>query len=322
VSHCYLVTNYGNGKIVSIDTLGNQEIIIEGIPGCLGIHIIDTTIFITSGHNVHLYGLTSHGFIQTILLNVNNWVDGMTDDGAGHLYIAENAGKVHQVDLSTCTDTIIVEGGLPDNPQDLAYDPDNHRLLLVCWGTNSPVISIDLATYEVSHLVETTSGQYDGIVRDAEGNLYVTSWLNGGRVYRWEPPYASEPAVFSQGHAGPAGLALNEEGELLAVPNFNSNSISYISLVPTGIRHDDETLRIQIRENQLIITTIEPVQLLVHDLKGRMLLKLSLSVGKTMFPLQEVMGKFPGGLYLISAVSSRGSCSVKYFLSSPDRLVE
>lgn len=313
VSHCYLVTNYGNGKIVSIDTLGNQEVIIEGIPSCLGIHIIDTTIFITSGHNVHLYGLTSHGFIETIPLNVSNWVDGMTDDGDGHLYVAENAGKVHQVDLSTCTDTIIVDGGLPANPQDLAYDPDSHRLLLVCWGTNSPIISIDLATYEVSPLVETTSGQYDGIVRDSEGNLYVTSWMSGGRVYRWEPPYASEPTVFSQGHAGPAGLALNEDGQLLAVPNFNGNSISYLSLIPMGIRENNGKPVIHIERDQLVVNSSLSFRILITTINGQQVFMESYAPGEITLSLKSALVNNYRGYFILTVQNGSAFDSAKYY---------
>ncbi|MBE0646780.1 MAG: hypothetical protein IH596_03240, partial [Bacteroidales bacterium] len=310
-NQCYLVTNYGNGKIISIDTSGNQEVIIEGITGCLGIHIIDTTIFISAGQNIHMYGLISHAFIQTLPLIVTNWVDGMTDDGAGNLYAAENAGKVHKVDLSTYTDTIIVNGGLPANPQDLAYDPDGNRLLLVCWGTNSPIVSIDLSTYTVTDLVQTTSGQYDGIVRDENGNLYVTSWMNSGRVYKWEPPYTSDPSIVSQGHAGPAGLAVNESGKILAVPNFNANSISYLSLIPTGIADEKENPEIYMTDKMISIHSLEPFNLSVHDMAGRTIFRKLFPYGETRVSVDQILKNDAPGMFVVTVTTRSLMKSVK-----------
>ena len=313
VNHRYLVTNYGNGKIISIDTLGNQEAIIEGIPNCLGIHIVDTTIFITEGAHIHLYGLQTLNPIQTLTLAVTTWIDGMANDDAGNLFVAENAGRIHKVDLATLNDTIIVNSGLPSKPQDLAFDPMENRLLLVCWGTNSPIVAIDLATYAVSDLVATTSGQYDGIVRDEGGNLYVTSWMNGGRVYKWEPPYTAGPEIFSQGHPGPAGLALNGEGQLLAVPNFNGNLISYLSLVHTGIGENNVSPVLRIEGDRLLIKSMDSGHLLIHDMSGKQLIRESYASGENRISLKQALTNHCTGVYLLSAQSDMGSKSIKYF---------
>jgi len=313
VNHRYLVTNYGNGKIISIDTLGNQEAIIEGIPNCLGIHIVDTTIFITQGTHIHLYGLQSHAFLQTLTLDVANWIDGMIHDSSGNLYAAENSGKVHKVKLSDLSDTVIVNGGLPSHPQDLAFDPVENRLLLVCWGTNSPIVAIDLATYAVSDLVATTSGQYDGIVRDTNGDLYVTSWMSGGRVYKWEPPYTTGPEIFSQGHAGPAGLALNKEGDLLAVPNFNGNSISYLSLIPAGTGENGAKSSIRIKGDQLMIKSESPCRILISSVEGKQVFSAPYGTGDIKLSLREVLVNNSQGIYILTIQTEKACDSVKYY---------
>lgn len=179
INQRYLVTNYGNGRIIAIDQNGDQETIITGVSGCLGIHVVDTIIYITCGATIRMYGLNSYSYIGTISLSVTTWLDGMIDDQLGNLYIAENAGKIHKVDLNTLADTIVVSQGLPTKPQDLAFDPSGPRLLVVCWQTGSPIVSVDLPSYTVSDFIPTTSGQYDGIVIDSLGNIYITSWLGG-----------------------------------------------------------------------------------------------------------------------------------------------
>jgi len=313
INHRYLVTNYGNGKIVAIDTLGNQQVVIQGIPGCLGIHIVDTTIFITQGTHIHLYGLQSLALLQTLTLDVSNWIDGMTHDTSGNLYAAENSGKVHKVRLSDLTDTVIVNGGLPSHPQDLAYDPAGNRLLLVCWGTNSPIVAIDLETYAVSDLVATTSGQYDGIVRDNCGDLYVTSWMNGGRVYKWEPPYTSGAEVFSQGHAGPAGLALNEEKQMLAVPNFNGNTVSYLSLIPTGVAEPSAKPEIRIEGDKLVVNSSSACNILITAINGKQVFLKSYDPGEINLSLKVMLETQISGIYLLTVQTDKGCDTIKVF---------
>ncbi|NCA77417.1 MAG: hypothetical protein EOM90_13880 [Alphaproteobacteria bacterium] len=313
VNHRYLVTNYGNGKIVAIDTLGNQQVAIEGIPNCLGIHIVDTTIFITQGTHIHLYGLQSLAPLQTLTLYVSNWIDGMTNDSSGNLYAAENSGKVHKVRLSDLTDTVIVNGGLPSHLQDLAYDPVENRLLLVCWGTNSPIVAIDLETYAVSDLVTTTSGQYDGIVRDTNGDLYVTSWMSGGRVYKWEPPYTSGAEIFSQGHAGPAGLALNEERQMLAVPNFNGNTVTYLSLIPTGVVEQSKKPEIRIEGDQLVVNSSTACKILITAINGKQVFMESYGPGEIILPLKSALATHNRGFYILTVYTEICCDSVKYY---------
>lgn len=317
VNDRYLVTNYGNGKIVAIDTLGNQQVVIEGIPNCLGIHIVDTTIFITQGTHIHLYGLQSLNPIQTLTLAVTSWIDGMANDDAGNLYVAENAGRIHKVDMSTLSDTIIINTGLPLKPQDLAFDPQANRLLLVCWGTNSPIVAIDLETYAVSDLVATTSGQYDGIVRDTNGDLYVTSWMSGGRVYKWEPPYTSGPEVLSQGHAGPAGLAINEAGQMLAVPNFNGNTVSWLSLIPTGIGENSNKPEIRIEGDHLVVNTSSTCRILITAINGKQVFQESYGPGEIHLSLKSVLNNQHHGVYLVSVQTDKGCNTVKVYVD-PD----
>lgn len=301
----YLVSNYGNGKIVSIDESGNQEVIIEGLTNCLGIHIIDTVIYITQGQLIHLYGLNSYAHIQTLNPNVSNWLDGLTDDCKGNLYAVENAGKIHKINLETYSDTVIINGGLPQYPQDIAYDSLLNRLILVCWEAGSPLISIDLEDYSVNEITATTSGQYDGIVIDSLKNLYVSSWLSGGRIYKWVFPYENEPEIFSQGHAGPAGLCLNPDDQMLAVPNFNSNEISYLPLFPTGIEERSELPVITISNSLINIQNPERSELTVYDLTGRCLGKRTIPPGRSQLSFNEMIPYDGLGFFILNLNSAK-----------------
>jgi len=309
----YLVTNYGNGKIISIDQEGNQEAIIEGISSCLGIHIVDTSIFITHSNKIEIYGLSHHQKVGTITLNVSNWLDGMANDNNGYLYAVENAGKIHRVNLSTLEDTIIVAGGLPDHPQDIVFDEAENRLLLASWETNSYIVSISLENFEVTDLIETNSGQYDGIVMDTLRNIYVTSWLNGGRVYKWVYPWDTDPEVFSQGHAGPAGLAINNEDNCLAVPNFNSNSMDILTLFPVGIQEVKKNF-IEIKNNEIVITSSAKTIARITSIQGKELCTLDVTPGQNCFRISDLPNIPKNQFVILSFYSEQSIISEKIYI--------
>jgi len=309
----YLVTNYGNGKIISIDKEGNQEVIIEGISSCLGIHIVDTSVFITHSNKIEIYGLNKHQWVGTLTLNVSNWLDGMANDNNGYLYAVENAGKIHRVNLYTLEDTIIVAGGLPYHPQDIVFDEAENRLLLASWETNSCIVSINLGNFEVSDLIETNSGQYDGIVLDTSRNIYVTSWLNGGRVYKWVYPWDTDPEVFSQGHAGPAGLVMNKEDNCLAIPNFNSNSMDILTLFPVGIQEVKKNF-IEIKNNEIVITSSSITIARITSIMGKELCTLGVKPGQNCFRISDLPNIAENQFVIFSLYSEQSIISEKIFI--------
>ncbi len=314
VNNRYLVTNYGNGKIIAIDMEGNQQIAIEGIASCLGIHIVDTAIFISHGNEIEIYGLSSLQWIRTITLNASSWVDGMINDGAGFLYAVENAGKIHRVNLTTFADTIVVNSGLPNYPQDITFDYDNNRLILVGWETGSSIMAINLSDFSVSDLVETTSGKYDGIVMDSLKNLYVTSWLNGGRVYKWVYPWTDGPEIFSQGNNGPAGLCYNYDNQVIAVPNFNANSISYLPLSPVEVHDDEVVFLMKFCNNSLHVQCPEQFSLATVDLLGKTIFQMQRAAGSYRFDVQDIVGQNRQGIYFITIKSMRHRQTLKTFV--------
>jgi hypothetical protein len=48
--------------------------------------------------------------------------------------------------------------------------------------------------------------------------------------------------LLSSGHNGPANICFNERDNIIAVPNFNSNSVSFVSVSPSSVNDDNDKL--------------------------------------------------------------------------------
>jgi hypothetical protein len=268
----YLVTNYGNGTVVSIDQAGVQQTLLRGLTQCMGIHIQDTVLMVSFGKKIRFFDLNTLRQFREVTLNASTWLDGMITDNQRNAYAVESGGKIFKINLDTFEATTIVSSGIPQYAQDLAFDPVNNRLIVVAWEINSPIKAVNLSNNSVTTIKTTQLGNFDGVVRDSLGNLYVSCHRDGGKVYRFDRSFEQAPSVVATGLLTPAGLCLNEQDNILAVPNFDGNSVSYIRGVYTGIELNDPPAAFHYRMygNELLIESPEPCRSVVFtSLDGR-----------------------------------------------------
>ena len=160
--------------------------------------------------------------------------NGITSDTSGYLYVtAYFTDKIFKINISDSSYITLVNSEL-DSPNGIEFDFTNNRLLVMNEGMpNAPIIAIDKNTGTISTLVETNISQTDGLTIDNKGNTYISSWATG-KVYRYDTTFTKPPEVFSSGHSGPADIFYDELNNLIAVPNFNSNSVDFIPITISG----------------------------------------------------------------------------------------
>ena len=268
----YLVTNYGNGTIVAIDKTGTQQVVLSGLTGCMGIHIKDTVIMVSYGKKIRFLDLNTLRQFREVTLNVSTFLDGMITDNQHNVYAVESGGKIFKVNMETYEATTIVTSGIPQYAQDLAFDPVNNRLIVVSWEINSAIKAVDLSNYSVTTLKTTQLGNFDGVVRDSLGNLYVSCHSGGGKVYRFDRSLQQAPVVIYSGLTSPAGLCLNDSDNVLAIPDFDGNTVSFYSGVYSGIEQSDANNRedMHIYGNELSVSSSEPcISVTICTLDGR-----------------------------------------------------
>ncbi len=239
----YLVTCNGNGKIISVDNAGIQDTFKIGFSNLLGSHISENTIYVSSNNGVQGFDLTNKTEVFHVPIPGAGQIDGITTDTSGNLYVVDGTyRRIYKINISTQTHTTFVNSGLPQYPQDCIFDEENNRLLVVAWAPNAPIQAVSLSDSTVTNVVNTNFGFFDGITKDQFGNVYVSSHYGTENIYKYDKDF-NPPEIISSGHSEPAGLGYNTRDNILAVPNYGSNSIDFIPInVNSVINNSNEGL--------------------------------------------------------------------------------
>jgi DNA-binding beta-propeller fold protein YncE len=294
VGNLYYVSNYNNGNssIVTVDLEGEiQDTLATGLPYCLGIHLVDETLYASCDRNLRAYNINSKELIFDINLTNINWLDGITSDNAGFLYIIQTGGNVIKFDQLDNSFSIFA-AGLPASTQDIEFDEQNDRLLVVAWSSNSSIHSIDMDSGQVNSIPNTALGRYDGITIDNDGNVYVSCHLNGGRVYRIDNSFTQPMEEIEGDFNEPAGLYYNLQNDFLIVPNFGGNNLIYIDLTSVNTYPTEIVINIisdlrnypnpfnpstEIRFHISSFSEIEFAKLIIYNLKGQKIKQYSIN---------------------------------------------
>ena len=230
----YLVSNWEDGNIIQINSLEQQDYFNTELESAAGLHIVGDTIYVSSNEGQYS-GII--GFLLStgeIIFHVNIpeklLLNDITSDLDGNLYVTDtDAHRIYKVSINDMTYTTFVNYGL-GWPNGIMYDMPNNRLLVLNGGLpNKPLIAVSLEDSTISTVVETGFGAIDGLTTDNNGNTYFSSWETD-KVYRYNESFTNPPEVVSSGHNNPADIFFNKLNNILAVPNFNSNSVDFIQL--------------------------------------------------------------------------------------------
>lgn len=154
-------------------------------------------------------------------------------DADENIYISDTRrGVIFKADLDGLVSIFLDEG--PENPlrspNGLLIDAEGQLSeqpgsLLVVDVTTGDLVAVapDGSSAEV---IGEGFGSGDGLVFDAQGNLYITDFLVG-RVFRMAPDRTSEAIARTQ---SPADLTVDREKGWLIVPNFLRNRVTFMEL--------------------------------------------------------------------------------------------
>jgi len=243
VNNRYLVSCYPTGRIVQIDSNGVQSYLLTGFTRVLSSTIRNNILYFSTINAVRGYDLATTP--PQLVMNVNipgsKQLDGMTTDNNGNLYVADydysgTNDKIFKINLTTFAwSTFVTASQGLGSPQDIEYDPENNRLIVVNWFTGSPIQAVNLSDSTVTNIVENSIGNFDGIARDTLGNYYISSWATNS-VHKYDKNFTNPPITIASGLNGPANLSYNAKDNIISVPNYNANNVIFIQLNSIGVK--------------------------------------------------------------------------------------
>jgi sugar lactone lactonase YvrE len=225
----YLVSNYYNGQLISIDRDGIiDSVFAERKNSSAGLHIIDDTVYVGCGsQGVLAYNLATGQEVMDILIPGSVLLNDVTSDTSGNLYVSDPYGdKIYKIRLDDRSYSVLVDYIVW--PNGLMFDKKLNRLL-GCTSTTRKIYQIDMNDGSLTELVDVGAGHLDGLAEDNAGNIYVSS-QGPETVYRYNSDFTSPRETVSSGHSGPADIYYNKWLEVLVVPNIGNNTVDFIDM--------------------------------------------------------------------------------------------
>lgn len=319
----YLVSNSTTKQIIAREANGTLSLLATLPFAPLGIEILGDTLYCCTPSAIYAIDKNTGAPFFNVTIAANAFLDGITHDPQGNLYITASANyfkKVYKFNTANRHFNIFVNNTVT-NPNGIIYDPYdgiNPRLLVVFNGANAAIKSINIADSSLTTLVTTSFSNINGIAKGKNGQFYVSVWSNNS-IQRYDSTFTGGPtAMVTSGLLYPTDIYYNFNSDTLAVPadtmlNFyyfgsvtNQNKLNpddQISIYPNpshgeininGINHESDHLNIK-------LTEIASGKLVIN--------KNYASFGNNSIRLEY--GNITSGMYLMEISSAEGYVSRK-----------
>jgi hypothetical protein len=224
----YFITDVATASVIEINQNNDTTIYYTSRPKCLGMVIVDDTLYVTNITNVLAFNLVTDSLHRIYYIMSAVDLNDITYDGAGYLYITDGGGqKVHKLNIEDGTNSAILTG--ITLPNGILYDHINDCLIYCTFVTNAPIKSLSLDGTSDSILVSTPYSNLDGLTEDNDGNIYVSSW-DSNAVYRYDRNFAESPILVASGLSGPADIYFDKIHNVLLIPNFWAGEVIFMDM--------------------------------------------------------------------------------------------
>ncbi len=318
----WFVSN-GNSTMLYTFDGGNSWNYFGNASANYGMEVAGNYLYAISNGSIVCYDLFSGSVVDTENIMGSSFLNGMGSHGNTLVVSDFSAGRLVKIDISDPSNmqssTLVANTGT--TPNGVVIDADGSRAVVVNWGSNADILGVDIATGEVTTLVDGSGlGNCDGIDIDSEGNYYVSSW-SPARITKFSPDFSSSEIVVSSGLSSPADISYSIETDTLGVANSGNNQVTFHSFANTEsvIEFVDNSSWVELFGDKLVFNLTEGgnYQLRSYLINGQIagFIELSLLPGETNVELDKLPKSFTeGGIIAISKEGDmQKSTSIKYF---------
>lgn len=251
VNNRYFVSN-GNSILVTSDG-GETWNSFGNAVASHGMEVMGNTLFAIAGDFIRGYDLTTEEEVMEIEVNNASFLNGMGNNGTDLLYVTDfSAGRILEVNVGDLENPTVntVVNNTGTTPNGIVVDGDNNRAVFVNWGTNAPIIEMDLDTYELNTLTNTGLTNCDGIDNDSFGNFYVSSWQPTPRITRYSDNFSNSETISAPGLSSPADISYAQSTDTLAIANSGNDNVTFIYFDQENTLFENTENNFDIRLNQ------------------------------------------------------------------------
>jgi len=304
----WLVGQNNSGKVLIYNPTNGvlTDFCVGMTTGPYGIEILGNVLYCCDGSRVKGYDLTSGTMVFNLNLNAT-FLNGITSDGNNFLFVTDySAKKIFRINVSA--NSFNPMATIVKSPNGIIYDSANNRCVFVTWGANAPIQAISLMDSTISTLITTTLTNLDGIIRDSQGNWYVSAWGTNS-LNKTDAAFSYNPVSVKNGLSSPADLGINATLDSIGIPNSGSaNNVVFHAISNTsGINdlNNKETLPFPNPSGSRITITLDDMiidgRIELTDISGK---EISSDTAKgNIFYIDK--GELSTGNYIIR-ISDRG----------------
>jgi hypothetical protein len=226
----FLVSCASGGRIIEVDENGQQKVFKSGLGVIISNHIISDLIYVTRDKGLYAINLHTGVIEKNISIPVAQFLTGLHPDTSGNLYIADNTanGRIFKLNLADDSYSVFCSG-LASNPQDIEFDEENNRLVVIGYSASAHIQTVRLPVPVVTNIPTVSCGPYDGVARDRDGNYYFSCY-EAGKIFRYDKDLANPVELMTDLPGLPSNIDINAKNNILSIPYIESHVMAFIGL--------------------------------------------------------------------------------------------
>lgn len=226
----FLISNNGNGTILSLDGAGRYKRFLTGLDSPRGLKVVGSKLYVADGTQIRAIDLKAPKLNPGIALPGAKRLNDIESDEKGLLYVTDTeANKLFILDPATKKSEAL-ESPLLQAPNGLVYDYPRHQMLIVCYRAASPVLAFNVDKHEFGVFRETLYDNLDGIAIDDLGRIYFSSW--GEKSVLRIPQEQNRTQIWQSAIDSPADIYYHQLTNEIIVPVFDKNEIRRFRVEP------------------------------------------------------------------------------------------
>ena len=228
----YYVSNHGNGTIQKQNADGSFTLFASGLIAPLGLVIQNNVLYVADQTQIKGYTISTQAETFSLSIPGTSQLNDLTFDQDGYLYVSDRMGdKIFKIDVSDSNYSILNKSIV--TPNGIFFDAPNNRLLICNTIDSSSIYAVSLSTGVATELIKTGYSNLDGLVKDSQGNVFVTSWSKdwqNSKLLKFNSSFELPAEELLNNSDGMADIYYNSANNSIAIANWLAKSITFFEI--------------------------------------------------------------------------------------------